>query len=498
MEVDDVRISRRAVVRGGVVVAGASVLGACNTDSVGGTSAEDFTAADSQRVADAEAARNPGKVREFALNPVESEIDLGGVVVPTWTYDGKVPGEVIRVSKGEQIKAVVSNGLPDPTTVHWHGVALRCDADGTPGVTQDEIASGAEFVYQFTAPDSGTFWFHPHSGVQQDRGLYAPLIVDDPDDSLDYDEEWIVVLDDWLDGVEGMTPDAKLAELGGGMDHGGHGGHGGGDENASDILGPDSGDVEYPYYLVNGRVAADPETFEAKPGARVRIRFVNAGGDTPFRVGLGGHRMTVTHTDGFAVEPAETDALLIGMGERYDVLVDLDDGVFPLVASAEGKGELARAIVRTGKGDAPPADAVPDELSGHIVGYDELTPAEAVRLPDAEPDRTVDLDLTGDEMMFEWGFNGKPYNRDELYAVAEGERVRLRFANTTEMWHPVHLHGHTFAIVGSGIRKDTANVLPDETLEVDFDAVNPGQWMIHCHNVYHSEAGMMTLLGYKK
>ena len=120
----------------------------------------------------------------------------------------------------------------------------------------------------------------------------------------------------------------------------------------SSVLGS-AGDVSYPYFLVNGRTPADPTTFRAKAGERVRIRLVNAGTDTAFRVALGGHQMTVTHSDGYPVQRRATDALMIGMGERYDVTVTLEDGIFPLVASAEGKPAQGFALVRTGAGRAP-------------------------------------------------------------------------------------------------------------------------------------------------
>ena len=105
----------------------------------------------------------------------------------------------------------------------------------------------------------------------------------------------------------------------------------------SDLLGGDAGDIAYPYYLINGRIPAAPTTFNAKPAQRIRIRFINTGSDTAFRVALAGHSMTVTHTDGYPVVPTQVDALLIGMAERYDVVVTAADGVFPLVALAEGK-----------------------------------------------------------------------------------------------------------------------------------------------------------------
>jgi FtsP/CotA-like multicopper oxidase with cupredoxin domain len=266
----------------------------------------------------------------------------------------------------------------------------------------------------------------------------------------------------------------------------------------SELLGGDAGDVRYPYFLINGRLAKEPETFRAKPGDRIRIRFINAGGDTAFRVALGGHRMTVTHTDGFPVRPVETDALLLGMGERYDAIVTVKSGAFPLTAVAEGKKAAARAILRTSTAaEAPAMDARPRELQKKIVGYGDMHPADAAQLKDRRPDRTVRLELTGGMMKYDWAINGRKYDPKQLYPVRSGERVRLSFVNRTTMWHPMHLHGHTFAVAPTGVRKDTVIVLANRSLDVDFDADNPGKWMIHCHNIYHAESGMMTLLGYQ-
>ncbi|HEX8869036.1 MAG TPA: multicopper oxidase domain-containing protein, partial [Lentzea sp.] len=251
------------------------------------------------------------------------------------------------------------------------------------------------------------------------------------------------------------------------------------------------GDVAHPHHLINGRVAAAPVTFAAKPGDRVRIRFVNAAADTAYRVAVGGHRMTVTHTDGVAVTPVDTDALIIGMGERYDVLVSLLDGVFPLVALAEGKNATARAVVRTGSGSVP--DVRPPELDGRVLTYEQFKATEP--LNGRKPDVVHQMALTAGMMRYEWGINGRAGDLTPA-RVRSGQRVRLEFVNTTMMWHPMHLHGHTFQL--GGLRKDTVIVLPGQTVACEFDADNPGQWMVHCHNAYHAEAGMMAVLGYEE
>ncbi|WP_165987822.1 multicopper oxidase family protein [Streptomyces sp. YIM 98790] len=550
------RISRRGVLGAGLGMTGAGLLAACSGSdgsSTGGDARNPggFVSPDDPEVKAAEAARGSGPLREVRLTAVEGRLGLGGgLSVPTWAYDATLPGPEVRVTAGDTLALTLANHLPDSTSVHWHGLALRNDMDGVPDVTQPPIAAHADFTYRFAVPHPGTYWFHPHTGVQLDRGLYAPLIVEDPDEPLAYDQEWVVVLDDWLDGVEGSTPDAVLAELQKGMSHGGHGadggsdggGHGGHGGHGSDssgdggtdsgtdggtdggpsrvamgftselpsrvamgftseLLGGDAGDVAYPHYLVNGRVPEDPQVFRARPGDRIRIRFINAGGDTAFRVALGGHGMTVTHTDGFPVRHAETDALLIAMGERYDVLVTAGDGVFPLTALAEGKDRTALAVLRTASAGATPAPGTrPAELDGRVLTAGELRADPSVALPEAEPDRVIRMELTGGMAAWDWGINGKPHGTDhapdEDYAVREGERVRLVFTNSTTMWHPMHLHGHTYQLGGGGPRKDTSVVLPGQTVEADFTADNPGWWMVHCHNVYHAESGMMAPLGY--
>jgi FtsP/CotA-like multicopper oxidase with cupredoxin domain len=269
----------------------------------------------------------------------------------------------------------------------------------------------------------------------------------------------------------------------------------------SALLGGDAGDVKYPYHLVNGRVPDDPEVLRTKPGKRVRLRLINAGGDTAYRVALGGHRLTLTHTDGFPIRHQEVDAVLIGMGERYDALVTLDDGVFPLVALAEGKNATGMALVRTGSGSAPEPTTRPRELDGEIMTASQLRAADDVRLESRKADQVHRIELTGGMMTYDWAVNGKPFDMDDPTAnpieVREGSRVRLDFVNTTTMWHPMHLHGHTYRLGESGPRKDTAIVLPRTTLSVFFDADNPGQWMLHCHNAYHGEAGMMAMVAYR-
>ncbi len=396
----------------------------------------------------------------------------------------------------------MSNG----TSVHWHGITIRNDMDGASPVTPT-IEAGKEFTYRFSVPDAGTYWAHPHTELDADFGMYVPVIIDDPREPGAYDAEWIVVLDDWTDGV-GKTPQQIFDTLHAGMpgmgDMPGMSGMGpmpgmGGDRTNS-LLGGDAGDVSYPYYLINGRIPAAPTTFSAKPGQRIRIRIINAGSDTAFRVALAGHTMTVTHTDGYPVQPTQVDALLLGMGERDDVLVTAADGIFPLVALAEGKNAVARALLATGAGTAPDAGFQPAELTRRVGTVEMFTATPQADLGNAAADVNLAAVLAGDMMHSNWTINGAPFGKNEPLQISQGQRAVLTFTNNNMMWHPMHLHGHTFQIVkpdGShGARKDTAIVLPRQKLAVALVADNPGIWMLHCHNTYHQAAGMMTSLNY--
>jgi FtsP/CotA-like multicopper oxidase with cupredoxin domain len=539
---------RRTVLRSGLAVAALGAVGAatgCTARQATSPVRHALIGPGSPQVATSEAARRAtGGTVLAGVAPEAGHVDLGGRIVQTWSYAGQIPGPEIRVRKGQVIQALLVNQLPVATTVHWHGVAIRNDMDGVPAMTQPPVPAGREFTYRFAVAEPGTYWYHPHAGVQLDRGLYGPLIVEDPAEPAAYDHDWTVILDDWIDGT-GYTPDQVLAALRGGM--------GGMSMTAtaaspspvmssmsgmpmpsaspstgsapgatpsptgstaprgpspvlngarSALLGGDAGDVRYPYYLINGRVRHAPRTFTGRPGQRARIRFINAAADTAFRVALGGHTMTVTHTDGYPVVPVRADALLIGMGERYDVQVTLADGVFPLTALAEGKNATALALVRTGAGDRPPAAIRPRELNGVLADYAALRPAPSVRLAARPPDVTHRLRLTGGMTRYDWGINGQAFDMSRpgalQFLMAQGQRVRVIFANATTMYHPMHIHGHTFQVGQDGPRKDTVIVRPGQQVACDFDAGNPGQWMTHCHNLYHApQGGMMAMLSYE-
>jgi FtsP/CotA-like multicopper oxidase with cupredoxin domain len=457
-----------------------------------------------------EGPRPAGRPGAVALRAAPATVDLGGRTVRTWTFNGELPGPELRLRAGEVLRARLDNRLPVATSVHWHGIALDNRMDGVPGLTQPPVEPGEGFDYEFSVPDPGTYFYHPHVGVQIDRGLYGPLVVEDPDEVVRYDREAVLVLDDWTDGV-GPSPEALLARLqaggmrhtshGAGMHHGHHGAGGAATFDPTSPLGADAGDIRHPLYLVNGRSPRSPAVVRGRPGERIRLRIVNAAADTAFRLAVGGHRLKVTHADGFPVRPVTGDALLIAMGERYDVVVRLGDGAFPLVAVAEGKDAQAFAVVRTSRGPAPSSGVRPAELDRWLVTVADLDADGAADLGRRPVSRTHRLVLDGDMETYRWTINGHAHHGAAPLPARQGERVRLVFQNRSTMFHPMHLHGHTFQVRRAGERrpgprKDTVVVRPLERVVVEFEADNPGRWMLHCHNVYHQAGGMMTTLAY--
>ncbi len=534
---DTTQLTRRGFMAAGL--AGGLALAACSQSKPEASASARMAAA----IAAAEAARpHSGRTVTATLTPQQVEVDLGGPVVRTLAYGSTIPGPLIRANVGDELVVTDSNRLDHPTSVHWHGIALRNDMDGAEPATPN-INAGQDFTYRFSVPNSGTYWGHPHTGLDEDTGLYLPVIVDDPTEG-NYDAESIVILDDWTDGV-GKSPQQLYSELtspdktsmqnappttkatpttsttstspttttgtasptpttstsptGSTSPAAPTTGMPAGSVGRSDLLGGDAGDISYPYYLINGRIPASPTTFSAKPGQRIRIRFINAGSDTAFRVALAGHSMTVTHTDGYPVVPKQVDALLIGMAGRYDVIVTVANGVFPLVALAEGKNALARAALHRCR--QPTRSTIPTSRTHETGGHHrDVHRRNACQLGPARPQPQPPGGIGRQHGPIQLDDQRRALQQDEAAAHTAGPRPTITFDNTTTMYHPIHLHGHTFQLINAdgspGARKDTVIVLPKQKVNAILVADNPGTWLIHCHNTYHQYAGMQTLLDY--
>jgi FtsP/CotA-like multicopper oxidase with cupredoxin domain len=472
---------RTGIAAGAVLLPAASLLAAC--ERAGGTPGT------LERPATASTARS-GPAREIRLVAEAGEVEVGALgTYRTWLYNGEFPGPEIRVREGERLRVTVENRLPEGTTVHWHGVPVPNPMDGVPGVTQEPIPPGGSFVYDYVAEPAGTYMYHSHAGLQLDRGLLAPLVIEERTPHVAHDREYTLVLDDFLPG----EPEPVAARgMMGGMQRGG----------VMDGENPEMcGLPEYAAFLVNGRPPGDPAEFEVRRGERARLRLVNLSSSVIFRVALAGHRFTVSHTDGRPVRPVEGDALLIGTGERYDVIVEANNpGVWNLTAASTNAGSgAARALIRyAGTNTATPGE---NEIAagirgGRLLVLDDLVSIETRGDADRAPDRTFDLTLSGGMMMARgWSIDGQRYPEAEPLRIQRGERVRVNMTNMSMCTHPMHLHGHFFR-VGDAL-KDTV-LVPGHMGRVSFEftADNPGDWFFHCHVLYHMEQGMARVFRY--
>ena len=343
-----------------------------------------------------------------AFEPAETEIDLGGVTVRTWAYNGQVPGREIRIRKGERLRADVTNKLPADTSIHWHGIAIVNDMDGVPPLTQQPIPAQGTFSYDFVVPDAGTYWYHSHVGTQLDRGLYGTLIIEDPNERATYDDELVVVLDDWIDGT-GTNPDQVLENLRKtGMKPMAPGGPG---VTPTSPLGEDGGDVTYPYFFINGRV---PPTRRSR--ITVRANGFGYASSMPARIRRFGwrcpvHTMNVIQTDGYPVVPAPATSVILGMGERVDAIVTSTSRAGGRRAggqagsrAAEHAGEqrAERGQGRRVRGGRLRREAPLDTAT--------LSPTPEVTLPARAPEQVIDARLSGPDDGYTWPINGRLYD----------------------------------------------------------------------------------------
>lgn len=433
-----------------------------------------------------------------------------------WTYNGQLPGEEIRVQEGDRVAIRLKNSLPEPTALHLHGLPLPADMDGVPGVTQNAVLPGQEFTYEFTADTPGTYWYHSHQdGAKQvDKGLYGALIVE-PKNAKTYDLDKVMVLDEWASssaGMEGMdhgggsghdSHGEPPAQEKGHDAHGGNGGHGARSGAASPSHQEQMKQM-YDTLLVNGKAAPELEPIVVREGDVVKLRFVHAGLFT--QVIRFPQPYKVTHIDGQEVnQPQEVSpqvALRIAPAERYDVEIAAKQaGAWGIAVHAESNQERLQAVipfVYQGHAGKPLVTSESDSFLD-ITRYGA---AKHASVPQATKTYAMTLGTRDGGETFT--INGKKMPNHEVYQVKRGDVVRVTIQNETDVDHPMHLHGQFFQVLrkdgqpvqGAPITKDTLNVRPGETYEVQFVADNPGNWMFHCHELHHASSGMISEVRY--
>ncbi len=444
------------------------------------------------------AARAQTPERTLAARP--AGVKMVGAEHPAtgvWTYEGDVPGPELRFRQGERLRVSLLNRLEAPTTVHWHGIRLPNAMDGVPHVTQDPIAPGGRFLYEFDLPDAGTYWYHPHaqSHRQVGRGLSGALVVEEAEPpSVDRDLVWL--LSDWR-----LDQEAQLVEDFGNLHDVTHAGR----------LGNT--------VTINGRLA---DRFEVSPGERVRLRLINAANARIYGLEFRGHEPTVIALDGQPVAPHRPPEgrVVVAPGQRTDLILDCTGA--PGTRAEVIDAYYARAAYRL-------LDLVYGETRVRSEALPPVAPLprNPVALPDLAGARRHEIVLGGgmmgrmaearvdgrlipmQEMIAEglaWALNGisageaHEHAHEPLFAARPDESVLIGLMNDTAWPHPMHFHGHLFRLMTRNGRppereewRDTVLLEAGDRLEIAFRADNPGDWMVHCHILEHQAGGMMGL-----
>jgi FtsP/CotA-like multicopper oxidase with cupredoxin domain len=399
-----------------------------------------------------------------------------GRSIAGYAYNGAVPGPRIEGRVGDTLVVHFRNELPEPTTIHWHGLRLPAEMDGGPH-SQPPVPPGGTFEYRFELLDAGTFWYHPHvaEATQMERGLYGAIVVRG-DDEPEVDTEAVLVLDDLLLGDDG-----ELAPFGGLLEE--HGGR------------------EGPVQLVNGRLTP---RVAVRAGERQRWRIVNAGSARFYRLALPGHRFTVIGTDaGRVPAPWTADELFLVPGDRVDVLVD--------VAPTPG-AELALTNERYARGHGSGVfspmqvltlavtDEAPLSTRAPFTSTRQVDPLEV----DGLAPRPIVFDETIDAATetVRFSINGESYPDVTPIHARVGETLVWELVNDSEMDHPFHLHGFFFRVLArDGVEEtrptweDTIHLRGGERVRIAFPIEDrPGMWMYHCHILEHVDHGMMGTL----
>ena len=414
----------------------------------------------------------------LTLAPTPLEI-LPGTMTPTWTFNGEAPGTTLRVKQGQPVRILVRNRLTEPTTVHWHGIRLVNNADGVPYLTQPPIAEGTDYVYEFTCPDAGTFWYHPHfnSLKQLSHGLVGLLIVEEAE-PVNFDADIALALKDWLlndDGSFKAFSDPRAAARTGTL-----------------------GNV----VTINGKISP---RLTVAAGANLRLRLANIDNTRVFTIACD-HEATIIAKDGNPIAVPETlDEHAIGAGMRVDLALRVPNTPGEKIRLFDKKGRFAFdlceiEVVTNAKAKQTPMPQLP------------LNP---IPTPNIEQARRIPLVFEwagalspghsdGSAHSIFWTINKRAWDHAGPHSLPEpladiqlGSHVIFELHNATPHHHPIHLHGSTFTVLSSDKREitpfhtDTVLMSKYERMEVAIVADNPGNWMFHCHVIEHMKTGLM-------
>lgn len=387
----------------------------------------------------------------------------GEGLTPMLGFNGTTPGPELRARQGDRMSVAFENGTGQHSAVHWHGIHLDNAMDGVPNLTQAAVEPGAAFHYEFAVPYAGTYWYHAHhrSWEQVARGLYGPLIVEEPDPPA-VDSDITVVLDDWR-----LERNGSLHESFGNRHDFSHAGR--------------IGNI--------ARALFSRDT--VRRGDRIRLRLINAATARIFAVSIdGGNGKVVSHDGMPLADPAPLGDLSLAPAQRTDVILDVTGPVSFTLRTRQGPYGLGTIAV-SGSNPAPTDSPI------------RPLPLAHVPVPDPKGAARLNLVMQGGAMGGRhggsdfWAFNDRSGMADvPWHRFARGETARITLRNDTAFPHGIHLHGHHFHEIRDdgalGHYRDTTLVDPRQSRDILCVFDNPGKWLLHCHTLAHQASGMKT------
>ncbi len=542
------------------------------------------------------------KTVRYELTATNTPVNITGREVNfAILLNGQLPAPTLEFTEGDDAEIIVKNNVPNQElSIHWHGILLPPEMDGVSYVNTPPIRSGQSHTFKFRIRQSGTYWYHSHTGVQEQKGVYGGIIIHPRKETLQYDKDVVVVLSDWSDEnadqiLRNLRKDGDYYLQKKGTVRSWYGAIRAGSlgnmlyNEWTRMGGMDLSDVGYDAFLINGKISS--QLAELKKNQRVRLRLINAAASSYFYVSLGDNLMNVVSADGMNIMPMKAKDLLIGMAETYDLIFTVPDNRnYELRATCQdgtgftsgwigspngskvfapdrprpdlyakmdhkaheghmnhgGGGHEGHSAQVNGAvsgeehhGSTSSSESAPD-ANAHFHGGSEAAGApdkkskdhfhdgskpeqknshpthqmkhevESLSVDDlmspikmqpfTKPTYDVKLVLGGDMNRYIWYINDKAIHQDRNIVINEGDVVRFTFKNSTMMHHPMHLHGHFFRVLTHhgdfSPLKHTVDVPPHGTRTIEFTANEPGEWMLHCHNLYHMKNGMARVVKY--
>jgi FtsP/CotA-like multicopper oxidase with cupredoxin domain len=475
--------------------------------------------------------------------------------------NGQLPGPTLEFTEGDTAEVHIHNEMMMETGVHWHGLIVPNQYDGVSYLSAPPIRPMETYVARFPIVQNGTYWYHSHTMLQEQIGLYGALIIHKREAGVTdgagdagvrarkaVKKEEVVLLSDWTDENPYQVQrslhyatDWYAIRKGSTQDYAGaikaHRFHAKLSNEWKRMLPMDVSDVYYNRFWVNGLPEEHRPSYH--PGESVHLRIINGSSSTYFWLQYAGGPITVVASDGKDVVPVEVDRLIVGVSETYDVIVTIpDNGSYAFRASAEDRtgsaslwlGDGARHALTPlaplryfegmdmmngmmkGNGEMKPmamrmsnqtmdmnSIMYPDD-EGKALNYGMLRSPTNTTLPEA-PVRVLHFNLTGNMNRYVWTIDNKAVSETDRIVIRHGENVRIILHNGTMMRHPMHLHGHFFRLLnGQGDYaplKEVVDILPMETDTLEFAATESGDWFFHCHILYHMMSGMGRIFHYE-